>query len=430
MTKKLVEEPIFVKSQEHFEILKRDYNRNQRVILTCEKCNSTKNICLRDSVFPYVCKSCLTGKKVYNRKKAIQEHNIKFIDSTSISVECKNCRTLIDTSIRAFDSKVRKYDAFYCKSCLDIMLHEKRSQAQLKSENTMRGKHFSESILKRRNELREKTIIEKYGSVDNFRSEIGKKSSKHHSELSKDDIAEIVEKRKKTCIEKYGVDNPMKVQEIAKRMAENIDYQKRNEHTNNTLIERYGSLDNYYNNVLLEKVKEGNLKKFGVEWSFQSDQVKNSIKKTMLRKYGVDNFSKTQMFQEMLPRIMKESNKRYLYKSLYFDSSWELAYFIWLEDNNVQFIYKPDFLLYKDSTGLERRYFPDFKIGDKYVEIKGDMLFTENGELGVRAKEYDKDKFNFLKSINAEIIGSTKIRKYLTFVKEKYGKGYLRSFKQ
>ena len=58
------------------------------------------------------------------------------------------------------------------------------------------------------------------------------------------------------------------------------------------------------------------------------------------------------------------------------------------------------------------------------------MLFTENGELGVRAKEYDKDKFNFLKSINAEIIGSTKIRKYLTFVKEKYGKGYLRSFKQ
>jgi hypothetical protein len=32
-------------------------------------------------------------------------------------------------------------------------------------------------------------------------------------------------------------------------------------------------------------------------------------------------------------------NRFYKYNNIIFDSSWELAYYIWLNDNNIKFIY-------------------------------------------------------------------------------------------
>lgn len=126
---------------------------------------------------------------------------------------------------------------------------------------------------------------------------------------------------------------------------------------------------------------------------------------------------------------MKSSTKKYTYDNLYFDSSWELAYYVWLKDHNVLFVYKPGFLVYMDKNNIEHKYFPDFYVEDHYVEIKGDHLFTESGELGIRGKPNDIDKFNYILNIGGEIIGSTKIRKYLKYVKEKYGKDFLKSLK-
>lgn len=430
MTKKLVEEPILVKNKNVFDELNKNYARNQKVICICEKCGGQRRFELRRASYPFTCNNCSNGKKRYNRKDAINNHNLKFINTKDIEVICKKCSNIVKTTIKAFDHKVQRYGAFYCKDCLDKMLHEKRSLAQKNSENTMRGKHFSKETLKLRNKKREETIIKNYGSVENFESIKSEKISKMHLNKNEKEIQESNNKRKETCRNKYGVDNVMKVKEIADEMVSNTDYQKRNEKINKTLIERYGSLENYYNNVLQSKTKESCLKKFGVEYAFQSEQVKNSIKKTMLEKYGVDNFSKSDKFQSMLPEIMKKSNKRYYYKNLYFDSSWELAYYIWLEDNKVSFEYKPSYLTYKDNKNIEHRYFPDFKVNGSYVEIKGDQFFNENGELGNRAKETDESKFKFLKENGIEIIGSTKIRKYLGYVKETYGKDYLKSFKK
>ena len=58
------------------------------------------------------------------------------------------------------------------------------------------------------------------------------------------------------------------------------------------------------------------------------------------------------------------------YKGYWCDSSWELAYVIYNLDNNIKFERnKKGFeYLYKNKI---LKYYPDFKVGDDYIEIKG-----------------------------------------------------------
>lgn len=429
MTKQLVAKPIIIESPQHFDFIKSNYNRNQQVIITCENCGSTKNISIRYAVSPYICKSCLNKKPVYDRASFLEAHSVIVIDNKNITARCKECGQQIDTTLKAFDHKCQRYGAFYCKSCIDIRLHEKRSLAQKNSNKGMRGKHYDIETLEKRNALREQSIIKKYGSLDLYKDYLSKKSKDASDSLSTEEKNSIVEKRRKTCNDKYGVDNPMKVKDLAIKMVKNTDYVKRTEKTKETIINKYGSLDYFYNEFLQPKIIESNMEHFGVPYSFQSETVKNHIKNTFLEKYGVDNFSKSIEFQGMLPFIMKSSTKKYMYDNSYFDSSWELAYYIWLKDHNVSFVYKPGFLVYTDKNNIEHKYFPDFYVEDHYVEIKGDHIFTESGELGIRGKPNDLDKFNYILNIGGEIIGSTKIRKYLKYVKEKYGRNFLKNLK-
>ena len=57
-----------------------------------------------------------------------------------------------------------------------------------------------------------------------------------------------------------------------------------------------------------------------------------------------------------------------------FDSSWELAYYIYLRDFGIPFEYHPNieipYKIDEDDTKF-KIYHPDFKVYDKLVEIKG-----------------------------------------------------------
>ena len=56
----------------------------------------------------------------------------------------------------------------------------------------------------------------------------------------------------------------------------------------------------------------------------QNDKLQNKRIKTCIEKYDSLYFT-----------------HKYKYNDLKFDSSWELAYYIWLKDNNIQFTYQP-----------------------------------------------------------------------------------------
>jgi len=71
-----------------------------------------------------------------------------------------------------------------------------------------------------------------------------------------------------------------------------------------TCYDRYGV--ERYNNI--EKSKQTNLKKYGVEYVSQSDVVKKKVKQTNLKKYGVESYTQT---KEYLIKTKKTSIKKY-----------------------------------------------------------------------------------------------------------------------
>lgn len=85
-----------------------------------------------------------------------------------------------------------------------------------------------------------------------------------------------LEKRKRTNLEKYGVENPIQLEEIRKKM----------EQTN---VEKYGFKYPLQNKEILNKLKETNLKRYGFETSLQNEEVKEKSKKTNLERYGVES---------------------------------------------------------------------------------------------------------------------------------------------
>lgn len=73
---------------------------------------------------------------------------------------------------------------------------------------------------------------------------------------------EMKEKRKKTCLERYGV-----------------EYTGQSE-------------------IVKQHIRESNLRKYGVECSWQAESVKNKIKETMIERHGVTSALKSEKFKE------------------------------------------------------------------------------------------------------------------------------------
>ena len=107
-----------------------------------------------------------------------------------------------------------------------------------------------------------------------------------------------------------------------------------------------------------------------------------------------------------------------------------LAFYIWLIDNNIDFIYQPKCLWYLSDDGKKHRYLPDFLINNEYIEIKGNHLIDNNNNLiNPRTQKILIEKTKCLKDNNVKIINENDIKKYLEYINDHYGIKYLDSFK-
>lgn len=113
---------------------------------------------------------------------------------------------------------------------------------------------------------------------------------------------------------------------------------------------------------------------------------------------------------------------QYLKDNIIFDSSWELAYYIYLTDYGIPFEYHPDiefpYKVDEDSTKF-RKYHPDFKVHGKYIEIKSDYL----------AEHQDKYKLDFLDRLGVDVLQEADIKPFLKYIDDKYGKYYMERFR-
>lgn len=132
---------------------------------------------------------------------------------------------------------------------------------------------------------------------------------------------------------------------------------------------------------------------------------------------GVDHPSKSHEIR------LKQSSK-YTYKGIKFDSSWEIAYYIWLTDHNVRFEYQPKTISYYwEGDKQYHSYHIDFKVFNTFIEIKSPHLYKKMLIEGTK----NNAKLKCMNDNNVIII--TDCSKYIKYVKQKYGSNYIKSFK-
>jgi len=114
-----------------------------------------------------------------------------------------------------------------------------------------------------------------------------------------------MEKKKKTCLSKYGTTSYSKTEHF-KEMFKTDEYlQKRNspvvrEKIKQTNLKRYGVENVFQSPGVREKIKQTNLKRYGVENAGGITETQIKIKKTIKEKYGVDHYNETEEFKRKM----------------------------------------------------------------------------------------------------------------------------------
>lgn len=221
-----------------------------------------------------------------------------------------------------------------------------------------------------------------------------------------------LDKRKKSCLETYGVENVAQNEQVKQKYK-------------NTQIEKYGGVGGF--SFANEKVQAAS----------HSPEANNKRIETCLKHFGTTHQMKNKEFCENLQKNLLEKYgtvgpvARYKFLDILFDSSWEIAYFIWLSDNNKDFIYHPKlFFEYTGDDGELHKYYPDFLIEGKFYEIKGDQFFNEKNEpYNQYKKEYWWEKYNALKDNNVTILRYQDIKFAIDYVNKTYGNKLLKECK-
>lgn len=181
-----------------------------------------------------------------------------------------------------------------------------------------------------------------------------------------------------------------------------------------------------------------NIEKYGLRETFSCERLKEKRKKTMIERYGVEYAMQNPEKRQQILQTRYDTTGRmypvmkgYRYDDKNFDSSYELAYYIWLKANKKDFIYHPGITLsYVGSDQKEHVCLPDFLVEGKFVEIKGDHFFNDKGEpWDPYQKEFWWEKYNALVNNNVRILKSSDLKEAFSYVKDNYGKNFLRECK-
>lgn len=195
--------------------------------------------------------------------------------------------------------------------------------------------------------------------------------------------------------------------------------------------QKYGALftqSSYYKEHIVqdmvEKVKNTCYSKYGVKWISNIDNVQDKTKETFIKKYGVPYYTQTEEYH-------RKSRRFYQYENEMFDSSWELALWIYANDHNEKIVRCPCGLEYY-SNNKRHKYFPDFLYKNNLVEVKGDC-YLNNQQILVEfnsdtISDLTKAKTECMNKNNVQIYSFEQMKPILEYIYKKYGRSYLKSF--
>ncbi len=252
-------------------------------------------------------------------------------------------------------------------------------------------------------------------------------------------------KSSQTCKEKYNVDHPGQIPFVKEHIRETLNknggytFQRESsmEKVKNTMKERYGVEKPMDSEEIKNKLKETNIKRYGGVSPMSSKEIKNKVKETTIKNHGKDfwyeNLKKANLKNIGVenPFYLEENRRQkfYEYDNQKFDSSWELYFYIYNKDLGKNIIRNSeDFFTYEDN-GKVRKYFPDFKIDDKYYEVKGSQFFNENNEpIDYFGNDWS-GKYNCMLLNGVNIISYSEIKPIEEYILSKYGIDFISNLK-
>jgi len=221
-----------------------------------------------------------------------------------------------------------------------------------------------------------KTIMSKYGVLHNSQSE------------------EIKNKKRNTYINNYGFDSHLKCQEIRDQIKA-------------TNLIKYGAENPQQNQEIKNKCYETNLKKYGSKHFSQTNEFKNKVIQTNLEKYGVPHHSQN---AEVSENMIKHAYNKKQYKLpsgkiilLQGYENFMLDYLLLVEniDENDIITNRTDVpeIWYLDKNGKNRRHYVDFYITsqNKCIEVKSN--WTNQSKNNVTEKQEYAKKMGLLYEI-------------------------------
>lgn len=175
---------------------------------------------------------------------------------------------------------------------------------------------------------------------------------------------------KATCLEKYGCEYAIGAKQTREKICKTVKerYGVENIFSDKNVIERLKQ------NRTPEKIKQAVIKGKQTKLALHGDENYNNVEKyksTCIEKYGVENFSQT---NEWAKRIRKKIRV----DGLSFDSKDELAVWEFCKSHGLKCECQPEPIKYVDELGKPHTYHPDFKIENRYVEVKGDHFFKDD----------------------------------------------------
>ena len=316
---------------------------------------------------------------------------------SNISFNCSKCGNYAIKNLRTLQFP------FICSRCALSIAHT-TDEYRENYDKVMREK-YGDDYWQVIHELGTRVINEKYGG---------------HAGM----YAQSAEKRTKTMIERYGVTCPAQIEGHGIKSAQtklqrygDANYNNRDK-ANTTVIDKYGSIDNFYH-YTAACGSETKRRRYGT--STYNNREKAEM--TSLRKYGV-------RVPTQLKEIADKAHYKYTYNEIIFDSSYDLSYYIWLTDNNIPFEYRPNVQFKYEYDGKAHYYNPDFKVGDRLVELKGRQFFKNKSPDGPMVNPYNhkedglyEAKHQCMLANNVEII--VDCSEYEKYVAEHYGKNYI-----
>ena len=324
------------------------------------------------------------------------------------------------------NNKINKLDKLFKQAVIEYYLVPHSLRDCMKEFN-LKSKYIVQQILKEANIPEHSTEVLKQLQVaktqENNLLKYGVKST--------NSLAETKLKRTITCQAKYGVAYSLQSPEVKAKIQA-------------TCLKKYGVYNSAQAEEIKNKIKQTCLEKYGCEyisqdptwkdtvhntWINKSDEEKHKSRlkaiNTLQIKYGVDAFPQS-------IKYIKTAHKKYTYNNINFDSSWELALWIYAQDHNENIIREPiKFAYYVDNK--KHYYFPDFLYKNNLIEIKGLHLLTVDKKLKRCYTNMDNAIINAkqkcIEENNVIIWTKPDIQFALDYIKITYSKDYLKQFR-